>query len=294
MQNRQLSLYDKRMIGTLYLVATPIGNLSDISKRAIETLQQVDLIACEDTRHTRKLLSHYNISNKLVSYHEHNEAERATELAVLLTAGKNIAVVSDAGTPAICDPSFRAVQKAYEIGAKVISIPGAAAFVNAAVVSALPTDSIFFGGFLPSKKGERLRRLEEVKDIPATLVFYETPHRLEKSLADCSEILGNRKAVVARELTKLHEEIVRGDLKELIAKFSDQNIKGEIVLVIDRQETNDDKTKASNIQSLAERVAELEAQGLDNRAALKKAAKEFGISRSEAYRTLISEKKIYN
>ena len=273
-------------------MATPIGNLGDISKRALETLQAVDLIACEDTRHSRKLLTHYNISKKLVSYHEHNEAERASELARVLAEGGNVAVISDAGTPAICDPSFRIVQKAYEIGAKVVSIPGAAAFVSASIVSALPTDSIFFGGFLPSKKTDRQRRLQEVRSIPATLVFYETPHRLAKSLADCAEILGNRKAAVARELTKLHEEVVRGSLIELAENYSQKIVKGEIVLVIDREsEASGVETAGHNEKTLTERVAELEREGLDNRTALKKAAKEFGLSRSEAYRSLISAKK---
>ena len=203
------------MDGTLYLIATPIGNLADISKRALETLESVDLIACEDTRHTGKLLSHFGIKKRLVSYHEHNENARTEELAELLQQGKSIAVVSDAGTPAICDPALRIVQKAHEIGAKVVSIPGAVAFVNALVVSGLPTDSIFFGGFLPSKKTDRRKRLAEVSLIPATICFYETPHRLAKSLVDCLEVLGNRKVAVGREITKLHEEIVLGNLREL-------------------------------------------------------------------------------
>ena len=175
------------MTGTLYLVATPIGNLQDISFRALETLKTVDLIACEDTRHTKKLLNHYSIKNRLVSYHEHNEKERAEELAAYLQNGKSIAIVSDAGTPAICDPSFRVVEKANGIGAKVVSIPGAVAFVNALIVSGLPTDSVFFGGFLPSKMSDRTKRLEEVRTIPATLVFYETPHRLGKSLNEIEQ-----------------------------------------------------------------------------------------------------------
>jgi len=193
------------MPGTLYLVATPIGNLADISSRALQTLEMVDFIACEDTRHTGKLLNYFNIKKRLVSYHEHNENSRTEEFAEILKQGKSIAVVSDAGTPAICDPALRVVQKAHEIGAKVVSIPGAVAFVNALVVSGLPTDSVFFGGFLPSKKNERRKRLEEIKEIPATLLFYETPHRLAKSLLDCLEILGNRKAAGVREITKLHE-----------------------------------------------------------------------------------------
>ncbi|HEX8735529.1 MAG TPA: 16S rRNA (cytidine(1402)-2'-O)-methyltransferase [Pyrinomonadaceae bacterium] len=277
------------MLGTLYLVATPIGNLQDFTFRAVEILKSVDLIACEDTRHTRKLLTHYGISNRLVSYHEHNEHERAGELAARLQEGKSIAVVSDAGTPAICDPAFRIVQKAHEIGGRVVSIPGAAAFVSALIISGLPTDSMFFGGFLPSKKSERQKRLAEVREIPSTLIFYETPHRLAKSLADCAEILGDRKAVVARELTKLHEETIRGNLTELAKNFSEKNVKGEIVLVIDREETQRPKSEDQRPNSLSLRVQELE-KDFDHKTALKRAAKEFGLSRSEAYRILISEK----
>ncbi|MEP7038930.1 MAG: 16S rRNA (cytidine(1402)-2'-O)-methyltransferase [Acidobacteriota bacterium] len=278
------------MRGTLYLVATPIGNLADISKRALETLETVDLIACEDTRHTGKLLAHYGIKGKLVSYHEHNENARAEEFARLLEEGKSIAVVSDAGTPAICDPALRIVQKAHEIGATVTAIPGAVAFVNALIISGLPTDSIFFGGFLPSKKNDRRRRLQETKEIPATLIFYETPHRIAKSLVDCLEILGNRNAAVVREITKLHEELVRGTLEELAEKYSQESVKGEIVLVIDRDEVQSSKFKVQSSKSLVERVAELEDEGVDRKIALKKAAKEFGLSRSEAYRILQAEK----
>lgn len=280
------------MLGTLYLVATPIGNLQDISFRAVETLKTVDLIACEDTRHTQKLLNHFSIKNRLISYHEHNETERAAELAELLKQGKSIAVVSDAGTPAICDPSFRIVQNAHEIGAKVISIPGAVAFVNALIVSGLPTDSVFFGGFLPSKKRERLKRLEEIKNIPATLVFYESPHRLSKSLADCAEILGDRHTAVVRELTKLHEETIRAKLPDLAEKFADQMVKGEIVLVFDRPNISDFEFQISDKKTLPERVSELENEGVDRKLALKKAAKEFGLSKSEAYRILQIRKEM--
>jgi len=278
------------MPGILYLVATPIGNLADISKRALETLQAVDLIACEDTRHTGKLLNHFGIKKRLVSYHEHNETARTEELAELLKQGKSIAVVSDAGTPAICDPALRVVQKAHQVGAKVVSIPGAVAFVNALVVSGLPTDSIFFGGFLPSKKTERRKRLAEVSPLPATLCFYETPHRLAKSLTDCLEILGNRKAAVVREITKLHEEIVLGSLQELAEKFSTLEVKGEIVLVIEREQVQGSKFKVQSLQSVTKRVAELESEGFDRKVALKKAAKEFGLPRSEAYRIWQTEK----
>lgn len=277
------------MNGTLYLVATPIGNLQDFTFRAVETLKKVDLIACEDTRHTRKLLNHYEIKNKLVSYHEHNEQARAVEFAELLENGKSIAVVSDAGTPAICDPAFRIVQTAREIGANVIPIPGAVAFVNALIISGLPTDSVFFGGFLPSKKGERLTRLNEIKDVPATLVFYETPHRIAKSLTDCAAVLGNRRAAVVRELTKLHEETIRGNLNELAAQ--NLQLKGEIVLVIDRESAESEQGKAESGKSISERIVELKAEGIDRKIALKKAAKEFGLSKSEAYRIIQTEKK---
>ena len=278
------------MPGTLYLVATPIGNLQDISLRALEVLRSVDLIACEDTRHTRKLLTHFRISNSLTSYHEHNEQERADELADRLVRGENIAIVSDAGTPGICDPSFRIVERAHEIGAKVVPIPGAVAFVNAVVASGIATDSIFFGGFLPSKKGERQKRLAEVRDIPATLVFYETPHRLLKSLADCDEILGDRKAAVARELTKLHEEIVTGSLAEIASQFAGKTVKGEIVLVIERSSTKPKPLAAADASTLSKRVKELEKQGNDAKTALKKAAKEHGLSKSEAYRMILGQK----
>jgi len=272
------------MPGTLYLVATPIGNLADISIRAIETLKAVDVIACEDTRHSRKLLDHYGISGKLVSYHEHNEKARADELIAMASEGQDIAVISDAGTPAINDPGYGVVQAAIAAGVNIISVPGPVAFVNAVLVSGLPTDSIFFGGFLPSRTGERQRRLGELRDVSATLVFYESPHRVSNSLADCRKVLGPRRAAVVRELTKMHEEVLRGTLDELAAHYSGASAKGEFVLVIERPGAAAVSTGPQ--LSLAERVDELERTGIDNKAALKAAAKEFGLSRSEAYRQL--------
>lgn len=277
------------MLGTVYLVATPIGNLQDTSARAIETLKAVDLIACEDTRHTKKLLNHFGIANQLVSYHDHNEHQRADEFARLLEEGRSIAVVSDAGTPGINDPGFAVVKKAIEIGAAVIPIPGPVAFVNAVIVSGLPTDSLFFGGFLPSKKGERIRRLNELAAIPATLVFYEAPHRLAASLADCLSVLGNRRAAVVRELTKLHEETVRGTLDEMGTRFASAKVRGEIVLIIDRD--NVGGHAPAHTGSLIERLADLERSGIDRKTALKTAAKEFGLSKPEAYRMVEAEKK---
>lgn len=277
---------DQIMPGKLYLVATPIGNLQDITRRAVETLRTADIIACEDTRHTRKLLNHLGIRTPLVSYHEHNEVERSAELAARLNSGGSVAVVSDAGTPGISDPSFRIVQTAIEIGAEVIPIPGPVALINAVVASGLPADSFFFGGFLPSRKAERRRRLDELAEIPATLIFYESPHRIAATLRDALEILGDREAVVARELTKMHEQFHRGKLSEL--EFS-ATAKGEIVLLIERQ--RDATRPARTTKALSDRVAELEAEGVDGKAALKQAAREFGISKSEAYRQIQAERK---
>ena len=273
------------MPGTLYLVATPIGNLQDITLRALETLRTVDLIACEDTRHTRNLLNHFHISNKTVSYHEHNEQERAEEFVDRLIAGENIAIVSDAGTPGICDPGFRIVQRASEIGAAVIPIPGAVAFVSGVIVAGLPTDSLFFGGFLPSKKGERRKRLEEVRDTPATILFYEAPHRLSASIGDCLAVLGDRKASVSRELTKLHEETIRGTLSFLFDYFQKTKVKGEIVISIDR--ASNEVATVRSTSSIEDAVRRYELDGLDHKSALKKAAKDLGISKSEAYRMLL-------
>ena len=277
------------MPGTLYLVATPIGNLKDVTLRAIETLKAVGIVACEDTRHTKKLLTHLGITNKLVSYHEHNEAERADELVRELEKGVSVAVVSDAGTPGISDPSFRIVARAIEIGAPVVPVPGATAFINAIVASGLPTDSVFFGGFLPSRKGDRRKRFEEVAGVPATLIFYESPRRIGAALGDALDILGDRRAVVARELTKLHEEFSRGILSELHSKFSLATVRGEIVLLIDRgSEAAPDIPKTL---TLVQRLEQIESEGIERMTALKKAAKEFGLSKSEAYRILQTEKK---
>ena len=272
------------MSGTLYLVATPIGNLQDVTLRAVDTLRNVDLIACEDTRHTQKLLNHLGIKKKLISYHDHNEHSRSSELIGRLSAGESIAIVSDAGTPAINDPGFRIVQEAIENEIDVISIPGPTAFVTALTASGLPTEAFFFAGFLPAKKGERQNRLQELARIPGTLLVYEAPHRLLSSLKDCLLVLGNRKAVVARELTKLHEEFARGTISSLIDHFGNGTIKGEIVLLIDRD--HGETAPANNLISIADRVAELESSGLDRKSALKAAAKEFGVSRSDAYREL--------
>ena len=280
------------MQGTLYLVATPIGNLKDITLRALEVLSEVDLIACEDTRHTQKLLNHFEIRAKTISYHEHNEHQRSEELLGRLKGGTSIAVVSDAGTPAIADPGSRLAAAAAAAGVAVVPLPGPVAFVTAAAAAGLPTDSLFFGGFLPSRSGERRRRLEECSRIPATLVFYEAPHRLARSLTDCLDILGDRHACVAREITKVHEEFTRGALSDLIARYADTPAKGEIVLLIEScSDASFDGSRGTNGEehvTLEQRFEELQAQGDDKKTALKKAAKEFGLARSEAYRRLLT------
>lgn len=276
------------MPGTLYLVATPIGNLADITHRAIDVLTNVELIACEDTRHTRKLLQHYGISTKTISYHDHNEQERARQLVELLREGKDVAVVSDAGTPSISDPGFRLVRAAIENGLAVVPVPGPSALISALIAAGLPTDEFFFGGFLPARTNARRSRLREVSSVPGTLIFYEAPHRLAETLKDAYEILGEREAVVARELTKLHEEIKRGRLSELAEHYSTEDARGEIVLLIDR--TVLVSAVANEAGSVASLVDQFERDGLDHRAALKKAARELGLSRAEAYRRLTIER----
>src|SRR5689334_10824959 len=278
------------MPGTLYLVATPIGNLADITHRALQVLRDVALIACEDTRHTRKLLQHYGLDTKTISYHEHNEQQRARELIELLQQGSDVAVVSDAGTPAISDPGFRLVRAAIESGVAVVPVPGPSALITALIAAGLPTDEFFFGGFLPARSSARRARLTELRAVPGTLIFYEAPHRLTASLQDAYEVLGEREAVVARELTKLHEELRRGRLSELAEHYSQTEPRGEIVILIDRNVLDQAPAAESSQESISDLVARFEAEGLERRAALKKAARELGLSRAEAYRQLIAER----
>lgn len=281
------------MAGILYLISTPIGNLEDITHRALRLLGEVDVIACEDTRHTQKLLSHYGIKTKTVSYHEHNERERAAELLKQLERGLDIAVVSDAGTPGISDPGFRLARIAIDSGVRVVPVPGASALITALVASGMPTDEFFFGGFLPARSGARRARLSEMRSIPATLIFYEGPHRIAATLKDARDMLGEREAVVARELTKMHEEIARGRLSELAERFSNsESARGEMVLIIDRTviQTEGGTDGGESLTSISALVTVLENEGLDHRAALKKAARQLGISRAEAYRRLVAER----
>jgi 16S rRNA (cytidine1402-2'-O)-methyltransferase len=219
--------------GTLYIVSTPIGNLEDITLRALRVLREVDLIAAEDTRTTRKLLSFYDIHVPITSYFDANEEFKATELINKLKSGLNIALVSEAGTPGISDPAYRLLQQAIENNIPVVCVPGPTAFVSAAVVSGLPIDSFVFIGFLPHKRSKRLKKIESLREEPRTLIMYVSPHRFLETLKDLKEILGDRKAAIARELTKKFEEVLRGPLSTLIEKFENTPVKGEITLVLE-------------------------------------------------------------
>src|SRR5258706_3084425 len=220
------------MAGVLYIVPTPIGNLEDITLRALRVLKEVDLIAAEDTRHSQHLLTHYGIKTALTSYHEHNEREKAAQLVEQIKNGANIALISDAGTPAISDPGFRLVVAAIEAGINIVPLPGASALATVLSASGLPTDRFIFEGFLPAKQSERKGRLQAVVDATASLIFYEAPHRLQDTLTQMLEVLGDRQIVVAREISKIHEEFLRGAVSHVIGRLADREIKGEITIVV--------------------------------------------------------------
>ena len=271
----------------LYLVATPIGNLEDITLRAVRVLKEADQIACEDTRQTQKLLNHYGISSRTVSYHEHNELTRAPELVLDLEGGARVALVTDAGMPGISDPGFRLISLAIRHHIPVVPIPGASAFLAALVASGLPADSFRFSGFLPAKVGQRRQTLESVKASPRTQVFYEAPHRLKETVEDVVEILGaDRQLVIAREVTKIHEEFLRGRAGEVLEILKARgDIKGEITLLVGKAEEGQQKI-ATGV-SVRQRFQQIMSQEkLDEKAALKRIAKEMGVSKSEAYREL--------
>ncbi|HST12509.1 MAG TPA: 16S rRNA (cytidine(1402)-2'-O)-methyltransferase [Terriglobales bacterium] len=273
---------------TLYLVATPIGNLEDITLRALRVLKGVDLIACEDTRQTQKLLNHYGISTRTISYHEHNEMTKAAELVVDLEGGAKIALVTDAGMPGISDPGFRLITLAIRHEVPVVPIPGASAFLAALVASGLPTDSFRFSGFLPAKRGERRTLLETIRTSPRTQVFYEAPHRVVETLEDIVEVLGpERHVVVAREVTKIHEEFLRGRAAGILVTLKSRGeVKGEITLLIAKAEDAAQSAAPARV-SVRQRVEQIMSEEkVDEKSALKKVAKEMGVSKSEVYREL--------
>jgi 16S rRNA (cytidine1402-2'-O)-methyltransferase len=268
--------------GTLYVVATPIGNLEDITLRALRILREVDRIACEDTRQTRKLIDRHGISKPLVSYHEHNEQARAEELLTAIEAGQNIALVSDAGTPLIADPGYRIVQQARARGITVSPIPGPSALISALSASGLPTDSFFFGGFLPAKKTQRRKTLEEAKAYPATLVFYEAPHRIVETLNDITEILGPREVTLARELTKIYEEFLTREASQLRDALAKRPaIKGEITLMIAKAEA-----PSEDLKPIDAAFDELIQAGVPRMDAMKTIARARGLSKREVYQQL--------
>ena len=274
------------MPGRLYLVATPIGNLEDITYRAVRVLREADLIACEDTRQTRKLLDHYGIVRPTISYHEHNETARAAELTARLEAGETVALVSDAGMPLVSDPGYRLVAAAVGRGIPVVPIPGAAALITALAASGMPTDAFRFGGFLPAKSGQRRKLLQSLCREEVTLVFYEAPHRLLDTLADIAATLGSRPVVVARELTKIHEEFLRGTAEEVRAALAARDtVRGEITLLIGRAEGPEPDDRP-----IEEAVDAGILEGLSRMEAIKQVARRRGLSKREVYDQLLARR----
>lgn len=270
--------------GKLYIVATPIGNLEDITLRAIKTLQEVDLIAAEDTRHTLKLLNHLEISKPLLSYHRHNEEVKTELLIEKLQKGQNIALVSDAGTPGICDPGEVIIKKCMEKNIKVVPIPGACAMINALIASGIETKEFYFLGFLPLHKKLRKDKLEEIRVSEKTIILYEAPHKLTTTLKDLVDIIENRQVVLARELTKIHEEFLRGNCKEIMKQA--ETVKGEMVLIIEGNKKIEAKNEFEEM-SLEEHYKLYEQKGLEKKEIIKKMAKDRGLSKNEIYQKFI-------
>ena len=274
------------MSGKLYLVATPIGNLEDMTIRAIRILKEVDLIAAEDTRNTLKLLNHFEIKKPLVSYHRHNEEIKVESLIEKLKNGESIAVVSDAGTPGISDPGEVIVKEAIKNNIEVIPIPGACAAINALIASGLDTKEFVFMGFLPINKKLRKEKLKEIENETKTIIIYEAPHKLKNTLEDLKDILQNRKVVLAREITKIHEEFIRGYIDEIISKA--ENLKGEMIILIEGAEFKEKEIEVNKL-SLDEHFEFYKNQGLDKKEIIKKIAKDRGVSKNEIYMEFVDK-----
>ncbi|RKW39182.1 MAG: 16S rRNA (cytidine(1402)-2'-O)-methyltransferase [Lachnospiraceae bacterium] len=280
------------MAGKIYLVATPIGNLSDMSMRAIDTLKNVDIIACEDTRNTIRLLNHFEIKGHLTSYHEYNKIDKAYELCEKVKEGKNIAFVSDAGMPAISDPGYELCEIAYKEGIEVTIIPGASAVVSALAISGISSRRFCFEGFLPTDKNEKKEILTELSQESRTIILYEAPHRLLKTLKELFEYLGNRNISIVRELTKLHEEVLKGNLEAIIADYEAEKIvvRGEYVLVIEGKsllEKREERQKSFEEISIKEHYEKYISEGMDKKEAMKAVAKDRGIQKREVYKELL-------
>lgn len=280
-------------MGTLYIVGTPIGNLEDITQRALRILREVAVIAAEDTRQTRKLLTHFEIHTPTVSYHEHNQRTAGPALVQRILQGEDVALVTDAGMPAISDPGEDLVRLAIDAGVKVVAIPGPTAFTTALVVSGLPTERFVFEGFLPHKKKERRAALERLKSEPRTWILYEAPHRMTETLEELAAALGDRPMAAARELTKLYEEVVRGTPAELLAHFEAHTPRGEFVLVITGAPVAEftEAVEEATPSVLAEAVASLESQGRDRKEAMKEVATRFGLTKRDVYQALLDLKE---
>lgn len=269
------------MKGTVYLVSTPIGNLEDMTFRAVKTLKEVDLIAAEDTRQTLKLLNHYEINKPLISYHRHNEETKSEILIEKLRNGENIALVSDAGTPGICDPGEEVIKKAIEDNIEVIPIPGACAMINALIVSGISTKEFEFLGFLPLNKKLRRQKLKEIENSSKTIIIYEAPHKMKTTLGDLKEILKDRKIVLARELTKIHEEFIRKSIDELLSEID--TIKGEMILIIEGNKIDTEECKNFDEISLEDHYKLYEEKGLNKKEIIKQIAKDRNVNKNEIY-----------
>ena len=280
------------MSGTLYLCATPIGNLEDITFRAVETLKKVDIIAAEDTRNSIKLLNHYNIKVPMTSYHEHNEQVKGEQLIERLKKGEEVALISDAGTPGISDPGEWLVKRCYEEGIKVTSLPGASACIAALSLSGQSTKRFVFEGFLPRQKKERQRRLEELKDETRTIIIYEAPHRLVKILKEIKENIGNRECSLCREITKRYETIMKGKIEDMISYYEETSVKGECVLIVSGRESKDilrEEQERWKKKSLSEHMDCYLSEEVDKKEAMKKVARDRGITKREVYQLLLEE-----
>lgn len=276
-----------KMPGKIYLVATPIGNLSDITFRAIETLKEVDFIAAEDTRQTLKLLNHFNIKKPLLSYHEHNKNESGEKIINEVLEGKSAAVVTDAGTPGVSDPGSDLVKLCIQNGIEVYSIPGAAAFLYALIVSGIDTSKFVFEGFLPKKAGERKLRYEKLKDEDRTIIFYESPHRIKKTLDEFVEVFGDRPCAICRELTKIHEEVLRVTLKEAVEIYKEREPKGEFVIVLcgkSKEEMVKEKQESFEELTIEDHIKKYMKEGLTKKEAVKKVSEDRAIPKSEVYK----------
>lgn len=275
------------MKGTLYIVATPIGNLEDITLRALRILKEVDIISAEDTRQTLKLLNHFEINKPLISYHRHNEETKSDILVEKLENGENIALVSDAGTPGICDPGEEVIKKAIEKGINVVPIPGACAMINALIASGISTKEFSFFGFLPLNKKLRRIKLKEIEESNRTIILYEAPHKMKATLMDLKDILKNRRIVLAREITKIHEEFIRKDIDELLNEID--NIKGEMILIIEESKEKNDNENRLNELTLEQHYEYYKNQGMDKKEIIKKIAKDRNVSKNDIYMNFINK-----